>query len=272
MKLAAARGLLPTALSSAELRDAVSAEVRRASVFSARTTSLPYLALLKQVVEEVVAGKMQPAEARVKLRAALDALGYDAEAGGFPDQRTKPANAGGLQDLRSARRLTLILETQQALWRSAGQQLRGMTPGAVYQFPAWELRRVGVRKKERIDWPARWARVGGRSFGGRMIARKGDPVWAALGSSAHFRDALDTETPPFAFGSGMGWVAVPRAECLRLGVISEEEGRPAEADPDAVTGALPTLVEARRPPGVSEELAARVRAAMARRGGATAPA
>ena len=34
--------------------------------------------------------------------------------------------------------------------------------------------------------------------------------------------------PPFAYGSGMGWIGVGRDECIRLGLIGEDEevGRP----------------------------------------------
>ena len=55
-----------------------------------------------------------------------------------------------------------------------------------------------------------------------MIARKGATIWEELGSAAIFDDALDTDHPPFAFNSGMGWRSVPRAECIRLGLIAED--------------------------------------------------
>jgi hypothetical protein len=49
-----------------------------------------------------------------------------------------------------------------------------------------------------------------------MISFKGDPVWGELGASENFDDALDVDSPPFAFNSGMRWLEVSRAECRRL--------------------------------------------------------
>ncbi len=66
-------------------------------------------------------------------------------------------------------------------------------------------------------------RAGGTLVNGRMIARKDDPVWDQLGSSALFEDGLDNPYPPFAFNSGMGIREVPREECVALGVIEADE-------------------------------------------------
>ncbi len=57
---------------------------------------------------------------------------------------------------------------------------------------------------------------------GRVIARKNSPIWAELGSSKNFDDALDVDYPPFAFNSGM-WVRdIDRDEALALGLIEAD--------------------------------------------------
>lgn len=56
-----------------------------------------------------------------------------------------------------------------------------------------------------------------------MIALKDDAVWQSLGSSGLFDDGLDAPHPPFAFQSGMGWRAVPREECMALGLITGDD-------------------------------------------------
>lgn len=237
-KVAAIRELLPTSLGSAELRDAIAADLRARSVFSARVTNATFLDQIKMVIAELAAGKTDHATARWYLSETLKEIGYDSEAGGFPDApegAVPPALAGSLQDLRSRRRLDLILNTQLALVRGRGQQVRGAEASRLRQFPAWELVRAISRVAPRewggihngtpprrggdVDPRPRWIISGGKSLdSGRLVALKGDPVWGELGASGNFDDALDVDYPPFAFNSGMRWVEVTRADVRRLGV------------------------------------------------------
>lgn len=107
----------------------------------------------------------------------------------------------------------------------------------VFQFPAWELVRVGgsilplgkttskggVVDDQENDWPSRWVAAGGELFEGRMVALKDSPVWQALGDGAGgYEDTLGNPFPPFAFGSGYGIEQIRRAECLQLGVLRNE--------------------------------------------------
>ena len=214
---AARRGVLPSALSSREQREQLSAALREMSVFSARTTNARYLQTIRKVVNAIAQGDMDMGEARVVLMQTLDALGYTPE-GGFPGDMGKvpPAVEGSLQDLRSFRRLDLILRTQLELLRGAGQKMRGEEPAAMRAFPAWELVRVIEPAGERRKWHDRFEQSGGEVVDGRIIAMKGDPVWLELGSM--FDDSLDVDHPPFAFNSGMRWRAVSRAELEELDV------------------------------------------------------
>lgn len=230
--LAMERDLLPSALSAREQREAFAAALRSKAVFSARVTSADFLARVREVIGGVTSGEINHATARTILRQTLDDMGYTAE-GGFPDaeELVEPAIAGTLQDLRSFRRLDLIVNTQVALMQGRARKQRGQDNITLY--PAWELVRFGQREVPR-DWPTRFEQAGGElldkgegGIGGRMIAHKNDSVWSALGDSALFDDALDVSHPPFAFNSGMNWREVSMWEWMKLG------GQKQEADPEA---------------------------------------
>ena len=231
------KGVMPTNLSSADLR-AIDGRIREESVLSARTPHAGYLQDVKDQLGELLNGDTNMATARAKLQDMLDALDYQPERG-FPDAgdgTIPPAERGSLQDLSSDRRLNLLLETKTRQEANRGMQIAGQGDFELYAYPAYELVRIYVRRVPRgeklvkgevvedpgNDWPARWQEAGGEFFDGRMIARKDSPVWPALGDSALFPDALDSDVPPFAFGSGYGWRAVPREECVDLGIIDED--------------------------------------------------
>lgn len=248
-KIASRRGLLPTSMGTAELRE-LDAGIRRNSVFAARATSAVFVSKIKEVIDGVLSGDLDEASARLALKETLQALNYTPE-GGFPDApagSVPPALKGTIEDLSSDRRLNLILRTQAGLMRGAAQKLQGHDPGALRQFPAWELVRVEERKVPR-DWEARWVIAMENLDRGdelprddqgnvkmdevRMIAMKGDPIWAALGSSELFDDALDVDHPPFAFESGRGWDGKDAAELEALG-IKGPKGKPLENVIDAL--------------------------------------
>lgn len=231
------RRLLPTELGSKALQG-VEAEIRRRAIFSARVTNLELLQGLKDEVKALLTGEYNEATARAKIQDLLDGLGYDPESG-FPGEDRGQVVEGGLQDLSSDKRIRLQLETNMkttanfAFWKQ-GQDLESR-----WQYPCWELVRIGVREVPRgfkrgkggalVDdpenaWEERWARAGGELVDGdRMVARKDDEVWEALGDSGVFEDGLDNPFPPFAFNSGMGWRAVPREEAVELGLVGEDE-------------------------------------------------
>jgi len=241
-RAAAARGEMPTNLDTAGLRE-LSAELRARMVFTARGTSAVFVSKIKEVVDQLAAGDIGIADARVALIETLRAMGYT-PAGGFPDApagAVPPAIEGTLQDLASFRRLDLIVKTQLELMQGAGQQAAGLTADRLEAFPAWELIRVMEVSVPR-DWPARWAIADGRMTEGRMIALKGDPVWGELGSSANFEDALDTDAPPFAFNSGMGWREIQREEAMALAITGpngETIDEWAATLPRTISGPLP---------------------------------
>lgn len=207
--------LLPTTLGTDEIREQIAADILRSSIFSARMASSPYLAKLRDVCADYIAGRINQASAVATLTDALAAMGHS------------PLDGGGLTNPASLRRLKLILSTQRQMAASAANILV-QTPGTLDQYPAWELTRFGSRRVPREDWDRRWRKAGeavgwqGALKGRRMIALKGSPIWAALGDGAGgFRDTLRNPFPPFAYSSGLAWLQVPRAECERLGLIGD---------------------------------------------------
>jgi hypothetical protein len=244
LRAAQKRGALPTALDTAGLRE-LGADLLARSVFTARGTNVVFTDVLKKLIAQLAAGELGEGQVRTALWEVLDVLGYDAERGGFPGEKIEPALKGTLQDLKSFRRMDLIVRTQRDLMQGAGLKMRGSEPDRLSTFPAYELVRVLPVAMPR-DWPSRWTIAGGaKRDDGRMIALKGDPVWGELGSYGNFQDALGVDHPPFAFNSGMGWREISGAEVRALGITGPAGETPEEwlaTEPATLTGkqALPT--------------------------------
>jgi hypothetical protein len=224
LTLAKERQLLPTSLSSTEIRE-LDSGLKARSVFSARTTNATYLSALQTRVERYLAKGYEGdlATLRVELKKELARAGYTPEKG-FPGDKAlgiPPAKPGSIQDLSSDRRINLILRTQLRLMTGKAQRNAGLDPRTLQRYPAWELIRTLDREVPR-NWAVRWVKVGGTLYGpnkNRMIALKTDPIWQAIGNPSNFDDALDVDHPPFAYESGMGWQQIKKAECIELGVI-----------------------------------------------------
>ena len=125
-----------------------------------------------------------------------------------------PGEEGGIKDLRSMRRIQVSLRTNVQLLQGWAQKERGLA--AQVAFPAWELVRFENRRMERA-WKERWVSAGGTLIDGRMIALKTNIIWYNIGHEEE--DSLGVDYPPFAWGSGMGWRAVPRKEAQALGLL-----------------------------------------------------
>ena len=209
------KDLLPTSLGSDELRSSIASDILRRSVFSARMASATYLAKVREVCAQVSEGSINQATARARLLETLAQMGHS------------PLDGGGLTNPASIRRLNLIVDTQRQMAASVSR-IQTQTPAVLERWPAWELTRLVGKAVPREDWPARW-RNAGESIGwegalkDRFIALKTSPIWQALGDGAGgFRDTLGNPYPPFAYSSGMAWVAVDRETCERLGLSGPE--------------------------------------------------
>lgn len=211
------KALLPTSLGSVEIRTTIAADILRQSVWSARMEYARYLAQVRAVCAQVAGGGMNLADARMVLTRTLRGMGHDT------------ANASGIQDPASRRRINLIVRTRTEMAANAAR-INAQDESTVYAVPAWELLRFGTRRVPR-DWPARWKAAGdavgwvgaSRDFG-TMVALKDSPIWAALGNGAGgYRDTLGNPYPPFAFSSGMAWAGVLRRDCIRMGLIGTDD-------------------------------------------------
>lgn len=252
----ARRRLVPTALSTEQLRE-IDASVRRQALFSARMTQLHALQALQDSLKAMLEARENLAAAKLRMQEQLRALGYDAAAGGFPEDQgaVPPARQGTLRDLASDKRMTLTITTNYRIVSNQVFAARGMEERRLHQWPAWELVRIGrVRtprgfKRSRggalepvpgDDWQARWTAAGGELYdkGTRMIAPKGADVWQKLGDGAGgYKDTLGNPFAPFAFGSKYGVREVARDTCLELGVIEPNEAEsaaPRELPPNVV--------------------------------------
>ena len=239
----ARKSLLPTDLSSAEIRERIPAGIRERAIFSARTTELSVLKSIREAVEQIAAGKINGADARLELLKALDGVGYDPELVGDT----------GLQDRSSRWRLDLIVKTTRQMAAGAAQASESATARSLY--PAWRLERYGGRRQPRKDWYARW-KAAGDSIGWKgairqeMVARKDSPIWQALGDGAGgFRDTLGNPFPPFAFSSGMAWTPVSAADAEKMGL----SGDPAASQSVTLAPAESEIAEAADKFGISME-------------------
>jgi hypothetical protein len=219
------RSILPTTLSSADIRDALVQDFIDRATFSARVTNARFLDEIDEVTRLAIAGQIDPATAELRLLNILHDIGYE------PTRE----DAGTIRDLSSHERLQLIIRTNAQMAQGYGQWIQGQTPGGLDAFPAQELFRLQRRRVERgstkstIGWPQRWTDAGGTIYQdvdrngqpiGRMIARKDDQVWIRLGTM--WNDSLGNPYPPFAFNSGMWVKGVSRKEAMRLGIIDRD--------------------------------------------------
>lgn len=221
------RELLPTRESAAGIRAKYDLAVRQQSIFSTRTTQIRYLESLRGVLDAWEEGRLRQDEAEEILSQKLAQLGYDPATGGFPgDEGIPPAEPGTLRDLSSHARLDFVLRHQQAFARSLARKAGAASdPVAAYLFPAWRLVRAGKPNVPRNwipRWQSAWAACGGEgAHPFEFVALKSSPIWAALGEVGD--DGTGSDVPPFAYNSTMDWEDVEREECIRLGLIREDE-------------------------------------------------
>ena len=119
-----------------------------------------------------------------------------------------------LTNLRSDRRLNLIIDTNVRMAQGYGEWKQGQDPAILDQWPAQELYRAMARKVPR-DWIARWREAGGQFFGGRMIALKNSSVWTRI-------SRFGLPYAPFDFQSGMETRDVDRDAAVEIGLIDRD--------------------------------------------------
>lgn len=252
MKAHGARGIMPTSLTSAELRE-LDAAVRRQSFFSAQTMLTDLLGKYKEDIGSRLNPVTEPREdritadnpqgnvttglskpyARLDIKDLIKALDY----------APAPGEEGTIQDLSSDARINLVLDTNTELAQGAGRFIQMNDPDVIDEFPCQELYRLSVPKggiEAERDWEERWNAAADESGdddaaqcladNGRMVARKDSPIWDSLGNGAGgYEDSLGNPYPPFAFNSGMWVQSVSRDDAEDLGLI--KPGQVAEPHP-----------------------------------------
>ena len=186
----------------------IQAGFRNRAFFSSRVAQVNILAAMRDKVREYAEGETDISKIRMKIREDLQRLHYT----------PKPGEQDTIHDLFSQARLDVIIKTNVAQARGYMQYAEGMSPGAFAAFPAQEFTRIRHSRKPRQDWPQRWAKAGGKTYGGKMIALKDDPVWERL-------SVFGNPFPPFDWGSGMGVLDVDRKTAIQLRLISDEDLR-----------------------------------------------
>ena len=186
----------------------IQAGFRNRAFFSSRVAEVNILAAMRERVAKYAEGETDLSKIRMMIRDDLRRANYAPE----------PGQENTIHDLFSQARLDTIVKTNVAQARGYMQYIEGTSPGAFAAFPAQEFTRIRHSNTPRKDWPQRWAKAGGKVYGGKMIALKDDPVWERL-------SVFGNPFPPFDWGSGMGVLDVDRKTAIRLGLISDEELR-----------------------------------------------
>ena len=186
----------------------IQAGFRNRAFFSSRIANVNILAAMRERVAKYADGETDLSKIRMMIRDDLRRANYTPE----------PGQENTIHDLFSQARLDVIIKTNVAQARGYMQYAEGMSPGAFAAFPAQEFTRIAHRRNQRKDWPQRWAKAGGKVYGGKMIALKDDPVWERL-------SVFGNPFPPFDWGSGMGVLDVDRKTAIQLGLVSDEELR-----------------------------------------------
>ena len=186
----------------------VQAAFRNRAFFSSRVAEVNILAAMRERVAKYAEGETDLSKIRMMIRDDLRRANYAPE----------PGEENTIKDLFTQSRLDAIIKTNVAQAYGFMQYAEGMSPGAFAAFPAQEFTRIRHSRKPRKDWPQRWAKAGGKVYGGKMIALKDDPVWTRL-------SVFGNPFPPFDWGSGMGVLDVDGPEAERLGLVTREELR-----------------------------------------------
>lgn len=214
------RGILPTSLTSAEIEQ-IDADLLRRAQFSATVEDIRHLDLLSRTYREVLAGKLDVATGRLRLKQFLAATGYQAPEG----------KEGTLQDLSSTKRIDLQIDTNVEMMRGLGSHIQGQDEAILDMWPAQELIRVtnfdAVARGTARDWNDIWLKAGGPKTDAwpRMIALKDHPIWVNI---SRFKNPW----PPFDYRSGMGLEDLTRREAMALRLIDLK--RRVEPDREAV--------------------------------------
>ena len=209
------RGILPTALNSAQLRE-VEVAIRDKAFFSSRVESTRVLQTMKDYFGDYLAGTRMEngglkAQGRAEFVADMRELAIR-EGLGRVDPKTGKIDPvireNDLTDIRSIRRLELIFDTQVESAHEYGFWKQGQNPDVLWVYPAQRFIRI------RPVMIPRWYHQAQEG----TIRRKDDlDFWLDMN-----RD-FNVPWGPWGYGSGMGVEDVDREEAIAAGVIGPDE-------------------------------------------------
>lgn len=199
-------------------------QIRDAAFFSATVEDERLLATMQAKIMQrlKLARSADAAEVTMDRSRFIAEMQDELKAAGY---RPDPKKRGTIEDVSSAGRLGLIWDMQLAMAQGYAQWQAGMDPDILEAYPMRELVR-DERRVEPRDWPAIWAKNGGKFYGepgtdypdspGRMIALATDPIWTAI-------SRFGKPWPPFDWGSGMGLrkLRARDAEALGFPLLTE---------------------------------------------------
>ena len=186
--------------------------LRERALFSAGIEKLNVLQAVHAKLSEALA-----LDGQARGRAFMDKSRFVAEMRGLMQREGLATGTETLTDPGSRTRLELIYEFQTTDAYEFGRWKMGQDADVLDAFPAQEFLRVEARAQPRTTWPQRWAEAGGRTYQGRRIALKSDPVWVQL-------SRFGRPWPPFDFNSGMGVESISREDAEALGVPARGVG------------------------------------------------
>ena len=187
--------------------DLMDAAIKERAFVSSRVESVNFLDTCRSRIADLLENRRDADGALVsRARVVSDIMRAARDAG-------IARGTASLKDPGSYARANVIVDTNAGMAAGYVQAELANSHGARMAFPAQELLRFEEREKPR-EWKSRWIAAGGKLYGDRMIALKGDPIWVNIWR-------FGKPYPPFDFNSGMGVEDVSYDEAVELGVIQE---------------------------------------------------
>ena len=181
--------------------------IRDRAFFSSRVESMRFLQTCRDKIAEMLDNAKSENGAITSRAQVVSAIMQEARRSGIAEGTERITDPGSMA------RANVIIDTNAGMAAGYASAIEANSYGARLAFPAQELVRIEEREVPR-DWRRIWTQHGGRLFGGRMIALKEDPIWAAI-------SRFGTPYPPFDFNSGMGVDDISFDEAVSIGVITD---------------------------------------------------
>lgn len=216
-KLQDLQELAPSSMSSAEWAE-VDAKTRLFSFFSARVEDEHLLDGLRDLVHKAMDGGLSVADfvdqAKDWIASVQDPTGEHREELNNMDPEERKKYENNVRNLDSRARLELIIRTQRAISAGYAQFQEGFTRLQLRMNPGWRFKRQpGAREK--------YKRKDHVKYENAVRLKTDFKFWLARNRKEI--GGFGLPHAPFGFNSWMRLVPVKRAECVRLGLLKEDE-------------------------------------------------